>query len=95
MLWIVCFDKLIKLINNSDNRGIYTICDAFKMVYFMGNLSEYYSTDVEDLKKIRNSIQDEKLVQQGGITRKIAVDNMLEMIRENLTLLGVKEDQEE
>lgn len=88
-------DKLIKLINNSDNRGIYTICDAFKMVYFMGNLREYYSTDVEDLKKIRNSIQDEKLVQQGGITRKIALDNMLEMIRENLTLLGVKEDQEE
>lgn len=88
-------DKLIKLINNSDNRGLYTICDAFKMVYFMGNLSEFYSADVEDLKKIRNSIQDEKLVQQGGITRKIALDNMLEMIKEDLTLLGVKEDQEE
>ena len=83
-------DKLTELIKNSDIRGLYTICDAFKKVYFMENLKEFYLADAESLKKIRKSIQDEKLVKK-GITRKMALDNMEEMISKDLVLLGIDE----
>lgn len=56
----------------------------------MENLKEFYLADAESLKKIRKSIQDEKLVKK-GITRKMALDNMEEMISNDLVLLGINE----
>lgn len=82
-------EKLNELINTSDNEGIYTIRRAFNKVYFMSNLIDFYEADIEGLKKIRNNIHDEKIVRQGGITRKLALNSFSEAIKKYLLLLGV------
>ena len=87
------FEKLYTLINISDNEGVYTIRRAFKAIYFMGNLKDFYLADIEGLKIIRNNIMDERIVRQGGITRKIALDSFAETIKQDLSLLGVDEAQ--
>lgn len=87
------FEKLYTLINTSDNEGLYTIRRAFKTIYFMGNLRDFYVADIEGLKKVRKNIMDEKIVNQGGITRKIALDSFAEAIKQDLIILGVDEEQ--
>lgn len=87
------FEKLSELINASDNEGIYTIRDAFQKVYFMGNLKSYYMADIEGLMEIRKNIMDEHVIRQGGITRKLALEGLSELIKKKLILLDVDEDQ--
>jgi len=84
-------DKLLELINTSDNKGIYTILQAFEVVYCMGNLKDFYMADIEGIKKIIESLKDDDIVKQGGITRKIALGNFAESLRKDLILLGVEE----
>lgn len=87
------FEKLYTMINASDNAGLYTIRRAFKTIYFMGNLRDFYVADIEGLKKVRRNIMDETVVKHGGITRKIALDSFAETIKQELILLGVDENQ--
>ena len=84
-------DKLLALINISNNEDIYTILQAFKTVYFMGNLNDFYMADVEGIKRIIEGVKDEDIVKQGGITRKIALSNFVESLKKDLILLGVEE----
>lgn len=84
-------DKLLALINISNNEDIYTILQAFKTVYFMGNLKDFYMTDIEGIKKIIEGVKDDDIVKQGGITRKIALSNFVESLKKDLILLGVEE----
>lgn len=84
-------DKLLALINISNNEDIYTILQAFKTVYFMGNLKDFYMTDIEGIKRIIESVKDDDIVKQGGITRKIALSNFVESLKKDLILLGVEE----
>ncbi len=86
-------EKLYALINASNNEDVYTICLAFQKIYFMGNLRDYYMADIEDLKIIREKIKDENVIKQDGITRKIAIDNLAETIKQKLIALGVDESQ--
>ena len=85
-------EKLYALINASNNEDVYTICRAFQKIYFMGNLRDYYMADIEDLKIIREKIKDENVIKQDGITRKIAIDNLAETIKQKLIVLGVDEN---
>ena len=85
------FDKLLALINISNNEDIYTILQAFKTVYFMGNLKDFYMADVEGIKRIIECVKDDDIVKQGGITRKIALSNFVESLKKDLILLGVEE----
>lgn len=87
------FDKLVDLINESDNEGLYTICSAFKGIYYMGNLKDFYIADIEGLKVLRNNIMDESVIKHGGITRKIALDSFGNLIKRDLILLGVDENE--
>lgn len=87
------FEKLYILINESDNEGLYTLRRAFKAIYFMGNLKDFYIADIEGLKKIRNDLMDEAVIKHGGITRNIAIDSFADMIKQDLILLGVDEEQ--
>ena len=87
------FEKLYALINSSNNEGVYTIRRAFNAVYYMGNLRDFYVADIEALKMFRKNIIDERIVKQGGITRKIALDSFAETIKRALILLGVNEDE--
>lgn len=84
-------DKLLALINISNNEDIYTILQAFKTVYFMGNLKDFYMADIEGIKKIIEGVMDDDIVKQGGITRKIALSNFVESLKKDLILLGVEE----
>ena len=61
-----------------NNEDIYTILQAFKTVYFMGNLKDFYMTDIEGIKRIIEGVKDDDIVKQGGITRKIALSNFVE-----------------
>lgn len=84
-------DKLLELINISNNKDIYTILQAFKTVYFMGNLKDFYMADIEGIKRIIEGVKDGDIVEQGGITRKIALSNFVESLKKDLILLGVEE----
>lgn len=84
-------DKLLALINISNNEDIYTILQAFKTVYFAGNLKDFYMTDIEGIKRIIEGVKDDDIVKQGGITRKIALSNFVESLKKDLILLGVEE----
>lgn len=84
-------DKLLALINISNNEDIYTILQAFKTVYFMGNLKDFYMADVQGIKRIIEGVKDDDIVKQGGITRKIALSNFVELLKKDLILLGVEE----
>jgi hypothetical protein len=87
------FEKLNRLINSSNNEGVYTIIDAFKKIYYMGNLRDFYTNDIERLKIIRKNILNEEIVKHGGITRQIALDSFADAIKQDLILLGVDEEQ--
>lgn len=84
-------EKLYLLINDSDNEGVYTICRAFSTIYFMGNLAEFYSADTEKLIEFRNNLKDESIINKGGITRRIAINSLVDQIEHDLMLLGVEE----
>ena len=84
-------DKLLALINISNNEGIYTILRAFKTIYSMGNLKDFYIADIEGIKRIIEGVQDDDIVKQGGITRKIALSDFVESLKKDLILLGVEE----
>jgi hypothetical protein len=86
-------NKLIGLINASNNEGIYAILRAFKKVYYMENLRDFYVADIDGLKKIIEDITDDSIVKQGGIIRKIALGDFAETLKKYLTLLGVDEEQ--
>ena len=86
-------EKLYKLINESDNEGLHTLRRAFKTIYFMSNLKEFYVADIDGLKRLRNGLRDETIIKHGGITRQIALDAFADMIKQDLILLGVDEDQ--
>lgn len=84
-------DRLLALINTSNNEGIYTILKTFNTVYYMGNLKDFYIADIDGLKKIIDGLKDEGIVKRGGITRKIALDEFTETLKKYLVLLGVEE----
>lgn len=84
-------DRLLALINTSNNEGIYTILKTFNTVYYMGNLKDFYIADIDGLKKIIDGLKDEGIVERGGITRKIALDEFTETLKKYLVLLGVEE----
>lgn len=85
-------DRLLALVNISNNEGIYTILRTFKAVYYMGNLKDFYMADIDGLKKIIDGLKDEGKVNQGGITRKIALGDFAETLKKYLVLLGVEEE---
>mgnify|MGYP002278194131 CR=1 FL=1 len=86
-------DKLLVLINTSNNEGIYKILRAFKVVYSMGNLKDFYMADIEGIKRIIEGVNDDDIVKQGGITRKIALSKFVESLKKDLILLGVEVDE--
>lgn len=49
--------------------------------------------DIEGLKVLRNNIMDESVIKHGGITRKIALDSFYDLIKQDLMLWGVDENQ--
>ena len=59
----------------------------------MGNLKDFYIADIEKLKEFRNNLMDKSVIRQGGITRQIALDSFVDLIKQDLILLGADESQ--
>uniref|UniRef100_I5AWT4 KAP family P-loop domain protein n=1 Tax=Eubacterium cellulosolvens (strain ATCC 43171 / JCM 9499 / 6) TaxID=633697 RepID=I5AWT4_EUBC6 len=87
-------EKLIELIKSSSVEDIHLkINKAFKTVYFMGNLKDFFIADIDDLQWIREQILDNGMLKECGITRRIAFESLAEIIKEELIALGVDEEQ--
>lgn len=84
-------DKLIELTNNSSVENIYTIAKAFKTIYFMGNVKDFYINDIDALRCLKSDLCNEEKINTHGVTRKIAIEKFSSTIKEVLIGLGESE----
>lgn len=82
-------DKLIELINNSSLEDIYTIAKAFKTIYFMGNVRDFYINDIDALRCLKNDLCNKERINTHGVTRKCAMEYFSSIIDGVLVGLGV------
>ncbi|MCM1237168.1 MAG: KAP family NTPase [Ruminococcus flavefaciens] len=82
-------DKLIELINHSSLADIYTIAKAFKTVYFMGNVRDFYINDIDALQCLKSDLCNEERININGITRKCAIEHFSTVVEGVLVRLGV------
>ena len=73
--------KLMELIRRSKTREIHTIIDAFKNVYYMENLSDFYILDIELLRELLNSLSEYNEINKKGITNRLAVKDLAKEIQ--------------
>lgn len=73
-------DLLLELIRMASLKDLYTVIDAFRIIYDFSNVYEYYKSDVEKLKALKGNLLDTKLLQWNGRTREIARDTFVEYI---------------
>ena len=73
-------DRLIGLVNNSDNKGIYDIGNAVKTVYYMGNVKEFFAHDKNLLQELVNKLSENELSNSFGITRRCAMDYLISSV---------------
>lgn len=83
--------KLIELIKNSNNQGIYEILDGFKAVYYMGNSREFYEDDIDGLENIRSKVSV-LINEEKGITRKYALEILKIGLEKEMQKLGWSEE---
>jgi DNA polymerase III delta prime subunit len=84
--------KLIELINAGSLEDVYTITASFKKIYFMGNLSDFYTNDIDALQELKRNLHNESKINVKGITRKYAIKNLINEIEKVLKNLGVEEN---
>ena len=82
-------EKVIKLINSSDLEGIYKIAHAFNVIYYMGNVKDFYMNDIEGLQLLAERLNNQEDVIAESITRKYAIEYLLSQINKILIGLGV------
>ena len=82
-------EKVIKLINSSDLEGIYKIADAFNVIYYMGNVKDFYMNDIEGLQLLAERLNNQEDVIAESITRKYAIEYLISQINKTLIGLGV------
>lgn len=70
-------EKLMKLIKKSTAREIYAIVEAFKAVYYMGNLNDFYVSDIEMLTRLKNSLTEYNKNNVEKITNHLAVEALI------------------
>lgn len=79
--------KLMELVEKSKVGEIYTIVEAFKKVYHMGNLNDFYSTDLRLLKELENLLSEYNNTNEKGITNRLAVETFIEEIHSAIVKL--------
>ncbi len=76
----VDINRLIILIKESNNDGIYSIGDSIRRIYKLSDSEEIYKNDFEDLKDLKNALSADDLFISSGITRQIALKQLLNTI---------------
>lgn len=83
-------DRLIELINSSSLKDIYTIAKAFNIIYFMGNVRDFYINDIDALQCLKNDLcNEERMNTVGRITRKCAIEYLHSVIGDVIVRIGV------
>lgn len=77
----------MELVEKSKAGEIYTIVEAFKKVYHMGSLNDFYSTDLRLLKKFENLLSEYNNTNEKGITKRLAVETFIEEIQSAIVKL--------
>ena len=74
-------ERLMQLIQRSKTEEIHTIIDAFKNVYHMENLGNFYILDIELLKELLNSLSKYNETNEKGVTNRLAVKDLAKEIQ--------------
>ena len=67
-------NKIIELINISNLKDVYTIADSFSVIYYMGNVKDFYLRDLELLKLLKKYLSNRDMIKYEGVTREIAIN---------------------
>lgn len=67
-------NKIIELINISNLKDVYTIADSFSVIYYMGNVKDFYLRDLELLKLLKKDLSNRDMIKYEGVTREIAIN---------------------
>jgi hypothetical protein len=83
-----------KIINCIGLVDIYKIADAFDTIYYMGNVSDFYMNDIDGLKLLRDSLNNQENVDYKGVTRRCAIEFLIAKVDKILLGLGVGGENE-
>lgn len=81
-------NKIIELINKSSLKDVYTIANSFSVIYYMGNIKDFYLRDLELLKIFYKALSNRDMVKYGGVTRDIAINFLKEEIEKYISRLS-------
>ncbi len=85
-------DRLIEMINSSGLKDIYTIAKAFNTIYYMGNVRDFYISDIDALQCLKNDLcNEERMNTVGRITRKCAIEYLYSVIGDVIVRLGERD----
>lgn len=79
--------SLVTLIKKSKAEEVYAIIDAFKEVYYMENLKDFYGVDLTMLRELSNCLSEYNKDNKIGITNILAVEALIEEIESVITKL--------
>lgn len=88
-------DRVIELINSSGLEDIYTIANAFDTIYYMGNVKDFYTNDIDALQCLKNDLCNKDRINTNGITRNYAIEYLDSVIEKVLIRLGVGDETEQ
>lgn len=85
----VNLEALKDIILNGKIEDIYNISAGFHKIYHFGNLYEFYSGDVDQLKEFREDLENMKIE---GNTRKKAVQRLIATLGDKIEVIENKEE---
>lgn len=62
---------------------------AFNVIYYMGNVKDFYMNDIEGLQLLAERLNNQEDVIAESITRKYAIEYLLSQINKTFIGLGV------
>lgn len=87
----VNIEDIFQLVKKSSLEDIYEIVRAFKKVYYMSNVRDFYVADIDNLVFLRKKLLNADELEIRGKTHKYAIDYLVGEITSVLTNLGYTE----
>lgn len=83
---ILDVEQFINKINYSNTKGIYNVITGIRDVYDFSNLYDYYLDDINTIKNILNSLDENALSKSK--TKSIAIEQLEKTLKEKLAILN-------
>ena len=88
--WEHYFQHIIQKYNNTYKVQMSVITPhAFNVIYYMGNVKDFYMNDIEGLQLLAERLNNQEDVIAESITRKYAIEYLLSQINKTFIGLGV------